>query len=616
MRKCIVVAMFLSMFLTGMTQNITVDRVEPPFWWVGMNNSVLQILVHGDNISETVAHIDYNGVNLKKSVKLESPNYLFLYIDILDNTIPGKFDICFYKEGEKVLSVPYELRRRKKNSAKRVGFNSSDVIYLLMPDRFSNGDTSNDSKKGMSEKVDRDNPDGRHGGDIQGVINHLDYFSDLGVTALWLNPFLENNQKTYSYHGYAISDFYKVDERMGSNDLFKQFVDKAHKKNFKVIQDMIFNHCGIAHWWVDDYPSKDWVHQTPEFNRSNYRASTVVDPHASVYDKTKMKEGWFDKNMPDLNQKNPFLADYLIQNSIWWVEYAGLDGIRMDTQPYPDKDFMAEWAKRVRQEYPDFSLVGEAWMDKPSMVSYYQGGKNNTDGYDSYLTHVFDFPGYYALSKAFNEKNGWTEGIARIYEMLAEDFLYPRTNDLIVFADNHDLTRFYSSINEDYDKFKMAMTYLFTTRGVPMIYYGTEILMTGFEYQGHGFIRKDFPGGWDGDKVNVFAQKNLDKMQIEASNFVSKLIKYRTSSTVLQQGKLTQFIPEDGIYVYFRSDDDNTVMVVINNSDKEEELLLNRFDEMLDGYSVAKNILSDEEIVLKKALKVDKKTSAIFELKK
>ncbi|MEA3505194.1 MAG: glycoside hydrolase family 13 protein [Bacteroidota bacterium] len=611
-----IIVMFLSMFFQGISQNIEVDRVEPPFWWVGMNNSVLQILVHGDNISATVPKINYHGVSLQQSVKLESPNYLFLYVDISENALVGTVDISFEKDDKEVLSVPYELKDRRENSANRVGFNETDIIYLLMPDRFSNGDESNDSMEEMKEKADRSNPNGRHGGDIQGIINHIDYFNELGVTALWLNPFLENNQKNYSYHGYAISDFYKVDSRMGTNRLFKECVEVAHQNNLKVIQDMIFNHFGISHWWMNDLPSQDWIHQTPEFNRSNYRAGTVVDPHVSEYDKLKMSNGWFDHIMPDLNQKNPFLATYLIQNSIWWIEFADLDGIRMDTQPYPDKEFMADWARLVREEYPNFSLVGEAWIDKPSMVSYYQGGKKNHDGYDSYLTHVFDFPGYYAISKAFNEKNGWTEGIARLYENLSADFLYPRPNDLIVFADNHDLTRFYTSINEDFDKYKMAMTYVFTTRGLPMLYYGTEFLMTGFEHQGHGFIREDFPGGWKNDKVNVFSRKGLAENQIKALNFTSKLIKYRAASKVLQQGKLTQFIPEDGVYVYFRHNDDGAVMVIFNNNNEKKKLSLDRFGEILKGFSSAKEIISAKEIKSLKKISLKPKSSIILELKK
>ena len=571
-------------------------HVEPPFWWVGMQNNSLQLLIHGEDVGYSTPHLDYDGVALKKTIKVENPNYLFLDLEITKDAKAGDFEIDFKKNGQTIYSYTYELRAREKGSIERQGFDNSDIIYLLMPDRFANGNPGNDSQPGMLEKADRTKPEGRHGGDLQGIIDHLDYFNDLGVTSLWLNPFLENNQEAYTYHGYAISDYYRVDPRMGSNEQFKTLVDKAHSKGLKVIQDMIFNHCGSGHWWMDDLPMESWVHQFPEYTSSNYRASTAVDPHASEHDLRKMKDGWFDQNMPDLNQENDLLATYLIQNSIWWIEYAGIDGIRMDTQPYPDEDFMANWAERVMNEYPDFSIVGEAWIEYPSMVAYYQGGKNNFNSYDSHLSHVFDFPGQYAVSSAFNEENGWNTGVAKIYDVLARDFLYPRPHDLVVFADNHDLSRLYSVYNKNPDKVKMALTYVLTTRGVPSLLYGTEILMEGYEHEGHGKMRKDFPGGWESDERNAFTQSGRTEKENDMFDHIKTLAEYRTSNKVMQTGKLTQFIPENGTYVYFRHNDQKAVMVVFNNTDEQKLLETARFDEIMNGYDTGVNILNGEKV--------------------
>jgi len=589
-------------------------HVEPPFWWIGMNNTHLQLLIHGEDVGLTTPEMDYDGVKIKKAIKVENPNYLFLNLEISKAAEPGSFKILFQKEDKTHFSYTYKLKERKDNSAKREGFNTKDIIYLLMPDRFANGNPDNDSQPAMIEKANRTNPDGRHGGDLQGIINHMDYFNRLGVTSIWLNPFLENNQEAYTYHGYAISNFYKVDPRLGSNKKFKQLVDKAHAKGLKVIQDMIFNHCGSGHWWMDDLPMESWIHQFPEYTSSNYRASTAVDPHASKHDLRKMKDGWFDKNMPDLNQKNDLLARYLIQNSIWWIEYAGIDGIRMDTQPYPDEDFMAQWAKEVMEEYPNFSIVGEAWIEYPSMVAYYQGGKNNFNGYDSHLTHVFDFPGQYAVSSAFNEPNGWNTGVAKLYDNLAHDFLYPRPNDLVVFADNHDLTRIYSTYNGNLKKLKMALTYVLTTRGVPSMLYGTEILMEGHEHAGHGKMRKDFPGGWENDKRNAFSKKGRTEKENEAFNHIKTLAEYRTSHEVMQTGQLTQFIPENGTYVYFRHNENKAVMVIFNNTDETKTLKTNRFNEILKDYEAGTEVLNGNSLSNLSEIKLKPWTAKVVEL--
>lgn len=605
------VLLLISLLLTAQQP----QHVEPPFWWTGMEHSELQLLVHGKDIGYSTPEFNYNGVKLKQTIKVENPNYLFLDLEITPETTPGAFTIYFMREGRQVYSYDYELRDRDKASASRQGFDQEDVIYLLMPDRFANGDTTNDSHPDMLEEADRSDPDGRHGGDLQGVIDHLPYFNELGATAVWLNPFLENNQQAYTYHGYAISDLYRVDPRHGSNELFQALVDKAHEKDIKIIMDMIMNHIGSGHYWMDDLPMNDWIHQFDEYTSSNYRANVAVDPHASEYDLRKMKDGWFDTHMPDLNQKNPLLAQYLIQNTVWWIEYAGIDGIRMDTQPYPDEDFMADWAEYVMKEYPNFSIVGEAWIGQPSMVAYYQGGKDNFNGYDSHLTHVFDFPGNYAVSSAFNEENGWDRGLARFYEHLSQDFLYPRPHDLLVFADNHDLSRVYTTMGKNMDKLKMAMTYIFTVRGTPVLQYGTEILMTGEEHAGHGKMRKDFPGGWTDDKQNAFTEEGRTTEQNKIFNHIQKLIDFRQNNQVMQTGKLTQFIPENDVYIYFRHLEDEAVMIAYNNTVENKTADGDRFSEILDDYSTGENIITGKAIKNFEQITVPAMSSMVIQLR-
>ncbi len=556
---------------------IKLDRVDPPFWWAEMKNPNLQLLVHGERISETRPVINYDGVHIEETIIVESPNYLFVNLKIDKNAQPGFFDIDFVRGKKTVATYKYELKKRVSNPKLHQGFDNSDVIYLLMPDRFSNGDVSNDNMPNMLEAADRTNPNGRHGGDIAGMSNKLDYLSDLGVTAIWANPLLENNMPVYSYHGYAVTDLYKIDPRYGTNEDYVTFIKKAHSKGIKVIMDMIFNHLGTGYYWKDELPMKDWYNEWPEFTRSNYRGGTVSDPYASDYDYNKMVKGWFDKTMADLNQNNPYMANYLIQNSIWWIEYSGLDGIRQDTYPYPYKDFMAEWMRRVLEEYPNYNVVGESWLSQPPAVAYWLNNSTNKDGYKSNLTNVFDFPLMYAISKAFNENEGWSTGTAQLYEVLSQDYVYSMPENIVTFADNHDGDRFYTKINEDINSFKLAMAFMLTTRGIPSLYYGTEILMTGEEHKGHGDIRKDFPGGWDGDPDNAFTKEGRTEKQNEAFDFLRKLLNWRKSNETIQFGKLTHYIPEDGVYVYFKKQNGNTVMVMLNNTTEDKSVDMTRF---------------------------------------
>ncbi|MBA7560868.1 Cyclomaltodextrinase [subsurface metagenome] len=465
-----------------------------------------------------------------------------------------------------------------------------------MPDRFSNGDRSNDTVEGMLEQTNRQNPDGRHGGDIAGIAKHIDYIADMGFTALWANPLLENNMPEKSYHGYAITDYYTIDPRFGTNSDYRNLVGLAHEKGLKVIMDMVFNHCGTNHWLVRDLPMDDWVNQWDTFTRSNYRIEVKTDPYASDYDLKLMGKGWFDVTMADLNQKNPYVWKYLVQNSIWWIEFAGIDGIRMDAYPYTDREAMSEWAMTIRKLYPSFTILGEIWLQKSSHTAYWQDNERNMDDYRSNIPAVTDFRTHYAVIEALSEKEGWTQGLRRLYYVLSQDFLYNNPENLLVFPDNHDLNRYYTSLNEDFDKYKLGLAFLLTTRGIPQIYYGTEILMTGEEHKGHGYIRQDFPGGWEGDTIDAFNGTGLNEDQEEAQRFVQKLLTWRQKTPAIHNGKLIHFIPEDDVYVYFRTTNSQSVMVILNKNEEDILVDMRRYREGLNGFSSAIDVISSEKI--------------------
>ena len=614
MNRFVIILLFVPFY--SLSQEVTLDRVEPPFWWTGFHNKSLQLMVYGKNIASTTVTVDYPGLVLKKIQKVENPNYLFLDLDVTARTRPGTARFQF-KLGSRTAAVySYDFKARKPESAARKSFTSRDVIYLVMPDRFANGDSMNDNIPGMSEQVDRANKDGRHGGDLKGIMDRLDYLQDLGITALWINPLLENNMVKYSYHGYSTTDYYRIDPRFGTNDDYVRLSEALHRRGIKLIMDMIFNHCGSSHWWMKDLPSQDWVNQWPEFTRTNYRAGTFTDPYVSLSDSNIFVRGWFDITMPDLNQANPFLKNYLVQNSIWWIEYAGLDGIRQDTHPYPFKEMMAEWGKRLQEEYPDFNVVGECWLNYPASVAYWQQGSPNRDGYDSWLPSVFDFPLYDALSKAFNEPEGWNTGIVRLYEILAQDFSYPDPGNIVVFADNHDVNRYLDSQKDDVRKLRMAMAYIMTTRGIPQVYYGTEILMTtGPDQSGDGNKRRDFPGGWTSDTRSAFTPAGRTGAEEEMHSYLRKLIRWRTTRDVVQTGKFRHFIPAGGIYVFFRYNAAETVMVVMNNNEETKTIETDRFKEFLSKRSSGMEIISGNSLDDLSKLTVPGKSAMIIELK-
>ena len=596
---------------------VSIDHVEPPCWWTGMKNNSLQLMIHGKDIGKTKAALEYKGVSVKE-VTSAGNDYLFVDLNIGNTAKPGTINIAFKQKDSTLTTYKYELKARAEGSAKRKGFTTADMMYLIMPDRFANGDPSNDDMPGMYEKADRANPNGRHGGDIKGITDHLDYLQKLGVTTIWCTPLLENNMNAYSYHGYAITDLYKIDPRFGTNDSYRQMVDAAHKKGMKVVMDIVFNHFGTNSYWMKDLPQKDWIHEWPEFTRSNFRGGVISDPYRSKADEKRMSDGWFDNTMADFNQKNPFVARYLIQNSIWWIEFAGLDGLRQDTYPYSDKDFMAQWMKTLREEYPNLNTVGEAWINYTPQISYWMDNKTNKDGYRSYLSHVFDFPLMGAIQRAFTENEGWDTGLARLYELLSQDFLYSDPSKLITFADNHDIERMYPVL-KSVENVKMALAFLATTRGMPMIYYGTEALSDRGTLQGDPGKRKDFPGGWQGDPVNIFTRENLSNDQKDVLDYMTALFNWRKTNKTVQEGKLTHYIPEDGIYVYFRTleKEKQSVMVIMNNNDKYEKTITTaRYDENLKGFKRGKDVLSGSMISDLGTIAIPAKSVKIIELMK
>lgn len=595
-------------------QEINVSRVEPLNWWAGMNSPDLQLMVYGRNISAADVKVDYPGVQLISVSKVQNPNYLFVDLKLGRDVKPGIFDIVFENGGKVVASWNYELKAREEGSADREGFGTSDVICLITPDRFVNGNPQNDWVEGMKEKPDRGNRDGRHGGDIRGIINSLDYLQGMGFTAVWLNPVLENNMTRVSYHGYSTTDFYQVDPRYGSNEEYRELNDELDRRGMKLIMDMIFNHAGSEHWWMDDLPMPDWINNYPEYTITTHQRTVNQDPHVSEADFRAMIDGWFVPSMPDLNQRNPFMSKYLIQNSIWWIEYVGIEGIRQDTWPYPDKDMMAEWAERVLEEYPGFNIVGEEWSLNPAIVSYWQNGQVNHDGYHCPLPSLMDFPLQDAVSKGLTEEEGWGTGLIRIYEMLANDFLYPDPGSLVVFPDNHDMSRFYMQVGEDVGLLKMGLAFFLTTRGVPQLYYGTEVLMT-HPGDSHGDIRSDFPGGWDGDSINAFTGEGLSAAQKDMQEYVRTLQQWRKNKEVIHYGKLMHFVPENGMYAYFRYNDKETVMVVLNKNDKDTRLPTGRFVEIMGDYTSGRDVVSAEQLNDLTEITVPAKSAMIIELR-
>lgn len=548
MRKNLLLSLIICLLFPGFlsAKGIT---AEPAFWWSGMKNPELQLMVYGENIASFRPSVSYPGVKLKSSVALESPNYLLVYLDV-ENAQPGTFDITFTKD-KKQIKMPYELKARKKDACKIKGFDSSDVLYLIMPDRFANGDPSNDNLvMKTAYKTDRNDPSARHGGDLAGIEKHLDYIEDLGVTAIWLNPVLENDMQGGSYHGYATTNYYRVDPRFGTNEDYVRLIDKTHAKGMRVVMDMIFNHCGSDHIWMKDVPSKDWFNNLDKYVETSHVKEVYFDPYASEYDTKRMVDGWFVTSMPDLNQRNPHVATYLIQNSIWWIEYSGVDGIRQDTYPYADYKMMVDWCNAIYREYPDYNIVGEAWMNQTMGTAFWQKDSKLNERGNTMLKSVMDFRLMGLSHSAFFGDAG---GMQALYEHLAYDYAYADIYNVLRFLDNHDTDRFLPAMPEKLDAFKQGIAFMLTIPGIPQFYYGTELLMNGTKQKGDGYIRLDVPGGWPGDAVNQFEASGRTDIQNEAWNYMQKLLKWRKGNEVIAKGKMKHFVPQNGVYVYARN---------------------------------------------------------------
>ena len=606
-----------------------IQRLEPPNWWIDFKNQNLQLLVKHPNIGSATPKISYHGVSLEKYHKADSPNYLFLDLDISETAKAGKFNIRFKQEDGSELIQTYELKTREKSAEDYIGFDSSDAIYLITPDRFANANSKNDEEQGLLQQgIDRTDGYARHGGDLQGITENLDYVENLGFTAIWPCPVLINDMPTGSYHGYAMTDFYKVDPRFGTLEEYKKLADELNARNMKLIMDQVANHCGLQHWWMKDLPFKDWVNYQKlyEDNKenwdwkttktSNHRRTTNQDPYASNNDNQEMTNGWFVSDMPDLNQRNPFMANYITQNSIWWIETLGLGGIRQDTYPYPDKEFMSNWASAIMTEYPNFSIVGEEWSYNPLLIAYWQEGHENYDKYDSNLKSTMDFAMQKNIVDALNEEESWDKGLVKMYEGLANDFAYTSPKDIMVFPDNHDMSRIFTQLKGNVINTKMALSYLLMMPRIPQIYYGTEILMDDFDNPGdHGLIRTDFPGGWSGDSVNAFTGEGLSDNQKDMQSYLKKVLNYRKTSEAIHNGKTMHFAPQDGVYVLARFEDNETVVHIINKNEEPQELDLARFKELGLAGKTLKNIINDNTVIWNTSLKLDHKGSLILTTK-
>lgn len=609
--KLFAVALLLT---AAQTQATLIDHLEPAFWWAGMKEPKLQLLVHAKDISSTKVELDYPGVKVTGLHKVANPNYLFVDVEISAEAKPGQFELRFTQQGKVVARHNYSLLQRRQDSAEREGFSQKDLIYLITPDRFVNGDPSNDEVKGLSEGLDRADDGGRHGGDIAGMQQALPYLQQLGVTQIWPQPLIENNSPAYSYHGYAATDLYKIDPRFGSNSEYQHFVAEAKKHGMGVIQDIVVNHIGSNHWWLKDLPEKSWLNYNASFSPTNHARTTVQDPYAAKVDAKAFVDGWFTQSMPDLNQRHPLLATYLIQNSIWWVEYANLSGIREDTYSYADKHFLTAWSKRLLDEYPKLNIVGEEWSANPVVVSYWQKGKQNPDGYQSFTPSMMDFPLYYALLGALTEEESWDKGWIKLYEALGNDVLYPDPTKLVLFEGNHDTARIFSLLNDDQDLYQMAMMYLLSAPRIPQLYYGTEILQQSPKQRDDGKVRSDFPGGWEGDSVNAFTGKGLSKAQQQAQQLVKSLANYRKNNSVLQQGQMKHFSPADGIYSYARYQGKQQVWVFFNKNTEAKKLDLNRYLELMPANARFIDVLTGKNINTKGSLQLPARGSLMLEL--
>ena len=622
MKKLFTFLIYISIINNTFSQ---LDRVHPPNWWIGFEDSSLQILVKNENISDFNVSINHPGIKIMGIHSADSPNYIFIDLNISPQTKEGAFEILFSNK-EQSLSYSYFLKNKRTIEYQNNGFDSSDVIYLITPDRYANGDYSNDVFNDLKEnRINRLDSYARHGGDLAGISENIKYINEMGFTSIWLNPVLINDMMEGSYHGYATTDYYTVDPRFGTLAEYINFSEKASKNNIKVIKDLIVNHCGLYHWWMDDLPFDDWLNfqdiymsstdETISENTvySNHRRSTIQDIYAAEKDFRGMLDGWFVPTMPDLNQKNKYMANYLIQNSLWWIETLNLSGIRQDTYPYAEKEFLSQWAGRIMSEYPKFNIVGEEWSYNPIRIAYWQKGNNNKDGYESNLKSVMDFAMQKSIYEGISEEENWNSGLIKIYENLANDFYYEDPSSLLVFNDNHDMSRIFTQMKEDLNKTKMAVGLMLVLPRIPQILYGTEILMQDTANPGdHGLIRTDFPGGWANDDINAFTAKNLDADQINMQNYLKTLLNFRKRSKAIHKGKTLHYAPVNGVYLISRKTDDEVVIYIVNKNQENIDLDTVRFEEIGIQNKTLFDIHSENIYTWSGKIKLEKNSSIIL----
>ena len=595
---------------------VKINKIDPTDWYVGMKDPTLQLMVYGQGICDAEVSTDYPGVKVDSLVRLDSPNYLLVYLN-LDGAKAGQLPLTFTLKGKKK-KMNYTLKDREMSGEQRMGFTNRDVLYMLMPDRFANGNVKNDAFKTMQDATcDRQAPSLRHGGDLEGIRQHLDYFNELGVTALWLTPVLENdrpadNGKYSTYHGYATTDYYRVDPRFGTNADYRNLVGETHAKGLKVVMDMIFNHCGDYHPWNKDMPSADWFNHPHYGLQTSYKLTPVLDPYASKIDMAETVDGWFVSSMPDLNQRNPHVMTYLIQNSKWWIETVGIDGIRMDTYPYADREAMAQWMKALDTEYPNFNTVGETWVTEPAYTAAWQKD-SKLSKINSYLKTVMDFAFFDRINMAKNEDtDDWWKGMNRIYNVLCYDYLYENPRSVMVFIDNHDTDRFLGD-GQDTDALKQALALLLTIDRIPQLYYGTEILMNGTKAVTDGNVRKDFPGGFPGDAHNAFTAAGRSAEQNAMFEWLSRLLHWRQTSDVIAQGTQVQFIPWQGVYVIARQHQGRTVLTVINGKKAEATMTVKRYAEVIGSHATGRDVITGASVDLTKDVKLAPRQALIIE---
>ncbi|MCM1351892.1 MAG: glycoside hydrolase family 13 protein [Alistipes senegalensis] len=594
-----------------------VTRVEPLSWWTGMRTP-LQLMVHGDGIAACDVRIEGSaGVRVAEVHKADSPNYLFVDVEIAADAAPGTRYLLFTRDGE-TFKVPYEIAARRAGSADRPSFTTADMIYLLVPDRFADGDPSIDSTPDTAEKADRRAFFGRHGGDLQGMIDHLDYIADLGATAVWATPLLLDDEPAASYHGYACADYYRIDPRFGTNELYRDYVAACHAHGLKAVMDIVTNHCGAAHWWMKDLPFEDWVHRFDEYTQTNNLFSTNMDPNASQYDLRVQESGWFDRMMPDMNLDNPFLLRYFQQWAVWWIEYADLDGLRVDTYPYNEKHPMSAWCAAVREEYPNLNIVGECWTTDVPQLAYWQSGNPNRDGFDSHLPSIMDFPLYDAICRALpTDSLRWGEGMIRVYNALSDDFAYHDLAHMMIFAGNHDTERLADLVRGDAGRVKIAMTLLATLRGIPQLFAGDELMFRSADLsQGHGGLRVDFPGGWQGDAVDLFDPAQRQGKAAEVHEYTRRLFNWRKTKPVIHAGRTLHFASRDNTYAYFRYDDTDTVFVFINNSRGRKAVPWSHYAELAESLTEGRDVLTGEAVTVSDSTFVGPRSALVVEFRR